>query len=143
MEETQGIDCLGRHMSINAERLVSEVACVHIPRWERPSHWTRELEFSRLCGEWCLHLDIRRVCLCQANTCGSHFIVVPCERHNNSRDSTLFWVIVTIVSWSVGWVRIVYKIISTRIQGLLHQETNQKMSRFRNSEESVPEVAVS
>ena len=25
MEEAQGIDCLGRHMSINAERLVSEV----------------------------------------------------------------------------------------------------------------------
>ena len=47
MEEAQGIDCLGRHTSINAERLVSEVACVHILRWERPSHWTRELEFSQ------------------------------------------------------------------------------------------------
>ena len=35
MEEAQGIDCLGRHTSINAERLVSEVACVHILRWEK------------------------------------------------------------------------------------------------------------
>ena len=76
MDEAEGIDCLGRHMSISTERMVSEVACVHILRWERPSHWTRELDFSRLCGVWCLHLDIRCVCVCQANTCGSLLIVV-------------------------------------------------------------------
>ena len=168
MEEAQGIDCLGRHTSINAERLVSEVACVHILRWERPSHWTRELEFSRLCGEWCLHLDIGRVCLCQANKCGSHLVVVhkaACNAHTASmsllgdvaRAATKMTTQETQQQSRQHPVlgnrdhRVMERGLGAhRLQNNQYKDTatasprnKPEMSRLRSSEESVLEVAVS